>query len=43
MFETMSQQEARKAILDLTAEYCATFHNKKKPFLSYLLWKWLFT
>ena len=31
MFETMSQQEARKAILDLTAEYCATFHNKKKP------------
>lgn len=28
----MSQQEARKAILDLTAEYCATFHNKKKPF-----------
>ena len=32
MFETMSQQEARKAILDLTAEYCATFHNKKKPF-----------
>lgn len=32
MFETMSEQEARKAILDLTAEYCTTFHNKKKPF-----------
>ena len=32
MFEHMSEQEARKAILDLTAEYCDTFHNKKKTF-----------
>ena len=32
MFEHMSEQEARKAILDLTAEYCDTFHNKKKAF-----------
>lgn len=32
MFENMSEQEARKAILDLTAEYCDTFHNKKKAF-----------
>ncbi len=32
MFENMSEQEARKAILDLTAEYCDTFHNKKKEF-----------
>lgn len=32
MFENMSEQEARQAILDMTAEYCDTFHNQKKPF-----------
>ena len=32
MFENMSEQEARRTILDLTAEYCDTFHNKKKTF-----------
>ena len=32
MFEHMSEQEARAKILELTAEYCDTFHNQKKPF-----------
>ena len=32
MFENMTEQEARNKILELTAEYCDTFHNKKKEF-----------
>ena len=32
MFEHTSQEEARKQILDMVAEYCKTFHNQKAPF-----------
>ena len=32
MFENKTEAQARKEILDLVAEYCETFHNKKKPF-----------
>lgn len=32
MFENMTEQEAREKILELTGEYCDTFHNKKKAF-----------
>ncbi len=32
MFENMSEKEAREEILKLTAEYCDTFHNQKKPY-----------
>ena len=32
MFEKMKENEAREQILSLVAEYCDTFHNKKKPF-----------
>ncbi len=32
MFENKTEAQARKEILDLVAEYCEAFHNKKKPF-----------
>lgn len=32
MFENKTEAQARKGILDLVAEYCEAFHNKKKPF-----------
>lgn len=32
MFENMTEQEAREKILSEVAQYCDTFHNKKKPF-----------
>ena len=32
MFENKTEAQARKEILDLVAEYCESFHNKKKPF-----------
>ena len=32
MFEHKSEAEARKQILDMVAEYCDTYHNKKKEF-----------
>ena len=32
MFENMTEQEARQKILELTGEYCETFHNKRKGF-----------
>lgn len=32
MFENKTENQAKKEILDLVAEYCDTFHNKKKPF-----------
>ena len=32
MFENKTESQARQEILDLVAEYCETFHNKKKPF-----------
>ncbi len=31
-FENKTEDQAKKEILDLVAEYCDTFHNKKKPF-----------
>lgn len=32
MFEHMTEQQARAELLKLTAEYCDTYHNKKKTF-----------
>lgn len=32
MFENKTEAQARQEILDLVAEYCDTFHNKKEPF-----------
>ena len=32
MFENKTEAQARQEILDLVAEYCEAFHNKKKPF-----------
>ena len=32
MFENKTEAQARKEILDLVAEYCEAFHNKKKSF-----------
>lgn len=32
MFENKTEEQARKEILDLVAEYCKTYHSKKKPF-----------
>lgn len=32
MFENMTEKQAREQILDMVAEYCGTYHNKKKPF-----------
>ncbi|MCR4798623.1 MAG: lipopolysaccharide biosynthesis protein RfbH [Lachnospiraceae bacterium] len=32
MFENKTEEQAKKEILDLVAEYCDTYHNKKKPF-----------
>lgn len=31
-FENKSEEQAKKEILDMVAEYCDTFHNQKKPF-----------
>ena len=31
-FENKAEAQARQEILDLVAEYCDTFHNKKEPF-----------
>lgn len=30
MFEQMSEEQAKKKILDMVAEYCETYHNKKE-------------
>lgn len=32
MFENMTEEQARKEILNQVAEYCDTYHNQKKPF-----------
>ena len=32
MFENTTEQEARAKILEMVDEYCAKFHNQKKPF-----------
>ena len=32
MFENKTEEQAKKEILDMVAEYCDTFHNKKKEF-----------
>ncbi|MBO4266298.1 MAG: lipopolysaccharide biosynthesis protein RfbH [Lachnospiraceae bacterium] len=32
MFENMTEEEARKQILESVDEYCRTYHNKRKPF-----------
>lgn len=32
MFEEMTQEEAKQQILDMTAAYCKTYHNKKKTY-----------
>ncbi len=32
MFENKTEDQAKKEILDLVAEYCDTYHNQKKPF-----------
>lgn len=32
MFEEMTQEEAKQQILNMTAAYCQTYHNKKKPY-----------
>lgn len=32
MFENMTQEQARKEILDMVAVYCDTYHNQKKTF-----------
>ena len=31
-FEHKTEEQARREILDLVAEYCDTYHNKKGPF-----------
>lgn len=32
MFENKTEEQAKKQILDLVAEYCDTYHNRKKQF-----------
>lgn len=32
MFENKTEEQAKKEILDMVAEYCDTFHNQKKTF-----------
>ena len=32
MFDNMNEEQAKKQILEMVAEYCDTYHNKKKPF-----------
>lgn len=32
MLENMTEQQAKQQILDMVADYCNRFHNKKKPF-----------
>ena len=32
MFESMTEREARRNILDMVSEYCDCFHNVKEPF-----------
>ncbi len=32
MFENMTEEQARKHILELVSEYCDSYHNKKKSF-----------
>ena len=32
MFEKMSEEEAKKQILDMVAEYCDTYHNNRGAF-----------
>ena len=32
MFENKTEAQAKEQILDLVAEYCDKFHNRKKPF-----------
>lgn len=32
MFEDKTQEQAKQQILDMVAEYCQTYHNKKKEF-----------
>ena len=33
MFENKTEQQAKKEILNMVAEYCDTFHNKKKDYV----------
>ena len=32
MFENMTEEQAKKQILDMVSEYCDTYHNQRKPF-----------
>lgn len=32
MFENMTEEQAKKQILDMVADYCDTYHNQKPPF-----------
>lgn len=32
MFENMTEDQAKKQILDMVSEYCDTYHNKKEPY-----------
>ncbi len=32
MFENMTEDQAKKQILDMVSEYCDTYHNQKPPF-----------
>jgi len=32
MFENMTEDQAKKQILDMVADYCDTYHNQKPPF-----------
>ena len=32
MFKNMTQEQARKKILDMVAVYCDTYHNQRKTF-----------
>lgn len=32
MFENMTEEQAKKQILEMVSEYCTTYHNKKKAF-----------
>ena len=32
MFENMTEEQAKKQILDMVADYCDTYHNQKGPF-----------
>ncbi len=33
MFENKTEEQAKKEILDMVAEYCAAYHNQKKKFM----------